>query len=315
MTEPEEDVEPSSMPGRAEDRFEEVVVPPSKTPLFQATHAARYQRQALIQELQKETGRKLICYVAGSAAPVEREDTVAVVDLLHNLPAEHDLDLLMHTGGGDTDAAEKIITMVRTKVGNAKLRVVVPDFAKSAGTLMALGADAIVMSDSSELGPIDPQIILADGKGNRIRHSIQSHLDAYDEHTTTLAANPGNVAAQIMLGKLDPGTIRLFRAARERSRQVGEELLKRGMFKASGNWSQTVTELLDTKRWLSHSQMISWQDAQDPTIGLTVEYLAPEERVWQLYWQLHCLQRIAVRDREKIFESDFVSLVIESSSQ
>ena len=134
------------------------------------------------------------------------DDTVPFVDLLHNVNPGESLDLLLHTGGGDIDAAEKLISMIRTKVGDATLRVIVPDYAKSAGTLMVLGADMVVMSDTSELGPIDPQIIRGDGNGNRIRHSVQSYLDAYDEHSATLAREPGNVAAQIMLGKLDPAT-------------------------------------------------------------------------------------------------------------
>ena len=96
-----------------------------------------------------------------------------------------DLDVLLHTPGGDIDAAEKLITLVHTTVGAGQMRIVVPDFAKSAGTLMALGANKIVMSDTSELGPIDPQIALNDGKGNRIVHSVMSYLDAFKTHLLT----------------------------------------------------------------------------------------------------------------------------------
>lgn len=80
--------------------------------------------------------------------------------------------------------------MMRKRIGDAPLRVVVPDFAKSAGTLMALGSDAVVMSDTSELGPIDPQIVRCDVNGNRIAHSIFNYLHAYEGLRTELAANP-----------------------------------------------------------------------------------------------------------------------------
>lgn len=163
-----------------------------------------------------------------------------------------------------------------------------------------------------ELGPIDPQIILSDGNGNRIRHSVQSYLDAYEEHTKTLKEEPANVAAQIMLGKLDPATIKLFQAVQARARQFAEDQLKRGMFRQGGNWSQAASELMDTKRWQSHGQMISWEDASDPRIGLNVEYLDPKSAAWQEYWQLYCLQRLAVGDRQKLFESDYVSLRIDA---
>ena len=65
----------------------------------------------------------------------------------------------------------------RRRVGTSRLRMIVPDLAKSAATLMVLGADSILMSDTSELGPIDPQVVLADGNGKHIRHSIQSYRD------------------------------------------------------------------------------------------------------------------------------------------
>src|ERR1700732_1573073 len=108
---------------------------PTKTPMYQALHADRYRRQALIKDIEKKTGKCLICYVSGVAAHIDRDDIVPFVDLLHNVQAEHDLDLLLHTPGGDIDSAEKLITLVHTTVGKAQLRIVVPDFAKSAGTL------------------------------------------------------------------------------------------------------------------------------------------------------------------------------------
>ena len=191
--------------------------------------------------------------------------------------------------GVAVDAAEKLMGMLRSLVGTAKLRIIVPDFAKSAGTLMTLGADSVVMSDMSELGPIDPQAPLFG-----IWQSVQNYLDAYKEHEKTLKADPNNIAAQIMLKKLDPATLKLCEVAMDRARQAAENLLKRGMFRNGGNWSKTVSELLDTRRWLSHAQMISWEDAQDPLIGLVVEYHAYHSQEWQDYWRIHCLQRLAV---------------------
>jgi hypothetical protein len=302
---------PDATNGDLENVIERSVPVPTKTPLFQAIHAERYQRQAIIKTIQERTGRRLICYVSGLKCSIDRDDTVPFVDLLHNVPPGEDLDFLLHTGGGDMDAAEKLISMLRNKIGNGVLRIVVPDFAKSAGTLMVLGADFVVMSDTSELGPIDPQIVLSDGNGNRILHPIQSYLDAYDEHTETLQNEPGNTAAQIMLAKLDPATVKLFQAAKARARKFAEEQLTRGMFRHGGNWSQAAGELLDTKRWQSHAQMISWEDAQDPKIGLQVEYLDPKSEEWQEYWQLYCLQRLAVRDHQKLYESDYASLLID----
>lgn len=288
------------------------VPPPSKTPLYQSINAPRYQRQAIITLIQRRTRRPLVCYVNGNLSSIHRDDTIGFVDLLHNVKAGSDLDLLLHTGGGDMDAAEKLISLVRGKVGTGTLRVVIPDYAKSAGTLMALGADALVMSDTSELGPIDPQIVLADADGNRISYSVQSYLDAFEAHGATLKKDPNNVAARMMLNKLDPARLKLFEVARERARNFAETQLKQGMFKNGGNFTATAAVLIDTKRWLSHGQMISWQDALDASLGLTVEYLEPTSSEWQQYWQLYCLQRLAVTDRQTLFESEYASLIINS---
>lgn len=284
---------------------------PSKTPAFQAMHAARYRRQDLIRAIEQETGRQLLCYVAGLHTMISRDDVLFLVDLLHNAKRAEKLDLLLHTGGGDMDAAEKLITMVRNFVGIAELRVVIPDFAKSAGTLMALGADFIVMSDSSELGPIDPQIVLNDGNGNRMSTPIQSYLDAYQQHSAALTKNPNDVVAHIMLQKFDPARVKVFEAARDRARVFAEDQLKFGMFRApkTGNFTQIAADLLDTTKWLSHGQMIGHQEAKD--IGLTVEYLEPQNDIWQSYWQLYCFQRLEIKEKQKLFESNYASLVFD----
>lgn len=291
-----------------------VVPAPTKTPLYQAVNAVRYQRQAIIKKIRDRTGHPVICYVCGDGTIVDRDDTLGFADLLHNVRRGSDLDLMIHSGGGDIDAAEKLIELVRRRVGTGHLRVIVPDYAKSAATLMVLGADSILMSDTSELGPIDPQVVLADGNGTHIRHSIQNYLDAFDAHSAALKKNPNDVVAQIMLGKLDPATEKMFRATLSRARTLAESLLKKGMLKGK-NWTQAAAALIDTKRWQSHGQMISAEDARDPAIGLNVDYLEPEDERWQEYWQLYCLQRLAIMDKQKLYESDYVSLAVDAPAK
>src|SRR5207249_7534010 len=64
---------------------------------------------------------------------------------------------------GDPTIVEKMVDMCRTHLsgGNRKLRVLVPNVAKSAATILALGADKILMGYCSEIGPIDPQVQIA----------------------------------------------------------------------------------------------------------------------------------------------------------
>ena len=66
------------------------------------------------------------------------------------------LELLLHSPGGNADIAYQIVRVFRRHC--RKLNVIIPLTAKSAGTLMCLGADAIYMGEFADLGPIDVQI-------------------------------------------------------------------------------------------------------------------------------------------------------------
>ena len=181
---------------------------------------------------------------------------------------------------------------------------------------MVLGADQVLMSDTSELGPIEPQTRFADGQGLVRWQPVQTYLDAYNEHTATLVAQPNNVAARSCSAKLDPAVVKLCEAAKARAQQSAEYQLRTGMFRdggtsPGGNWSRTASALLDTDRWISHSQMISWEDARDPHLGLSVQHLDQESEDWRDYWRLYCLQRIAIRNDQKIYESGYASHVID----
>lgn len=290
----------------------------SKTPAFQAMHALRYRRQELISEIEKLTGNKLICYLGGHRGQIGRDDAVFFGDLLHNVPAGHSVDLLLQTPGGDIDAAEKLIKMVRNRVRTARLRVIIPDYAKSAGTLIALGADVVMMSDSSELGPIDPQVTLEDASGNQMTTPIHSYLEAFRELSEALRRKPDDPVALQMLKKIDPIKFKHFEMVMRRARTIAEELLKQGMLRsktaASGpSVTKIANDLLDPNRWPSHGQMICAEDAIE--IGLTVDRREPEDEEWQMFWQLYCYQRMELpTSTTKLFESYYACLHCDSAS-
>jgi len=211
----------------------------------------------------------------------------------------------MHTFGGDVDAAEKLIHMLRAATQNASLRVIIPDAAKSAGTLMALGAHEIVMSDTSELGTIDPQLELEDGKGNAIVHSVLSYLDAFDNAAKALRDMPNDPVLKVQIASFDPTIIRTFTAVKERARTLAENLLKR----QGSTYTAIAAALMDTERFPSHNQMIGYETAKE--IGLNVAYLPSEDLIWQKYWELYCHLRLAVKGNQKLFESSLASLPLD----
>ena len=284
--------------------------PSIRTPLYAALNSDRYRRQDLIRDIQNKSEFRLICYVASGGCLIEHDDAIYFRDLLHRIGDNENIELMLHTPGGDIDAAEKLILMIRDKIGDGRFRIVVPHRAKSAGTLMVLGADTVVMSDTSELGPIDPQVRIPDEDGKHKWIAAQNYLDAYTEHATTLNANPNDTAAKIMLEKLDPVLRQRCLAVMDRSRTLAENLLRQGTILSDPtSWTVTASELIDTKRWRTHSQVISWRDAKDKKIGLRVDYIHPHDSLWQQYWQVYCLQRLELQDSaNKLFESDHVSL-------
>jgi len=76
--------------------------------------------------------------------------------VLHGMDATRSLTLVLHTPGGVTNAAESLVAYLRSKFTD--IEVIVPAFAMSAGTMISLAANRIVMGRQSQLGPIDPQL-------------------------------------------------------------------------------------------------------------------------------------------------------------
>lgn len=86
---------------------------------------------------------------------------------------DRELHLVLRSPGGDGEQAIRAIRALQSRC--SKLVIVFPDIAKSAATLLALGADEIRLGPASDLGPVDPQMMV----GNRwVRR--QEHLGGGD---------------------------------------------------------------------------------------------------------------------------------------
>ncbi|MGA7088122.1 MAG: hypothetical protein WB116_07610 [Candidatus Dormiibacterota bacterium] len=77
-------------------------------------------------------------------------------DVIKEPKSQVEIDVWLESPGGDAHAAYKLGLVLRGKA--TRLRVVVPDYAKSAATLLTLAADEIYMAPAAELGPLDAQI-------------------------------------------------------------------------------------------------------------------------------------------------------------
>lgn len=290
---------------------EEPIPVPDQTPLYHALQQPRYSRQDQIRAIEARTGRRLIAFIAGPATSISAYDIPPFVDLLDDVRPGSDLDLMLQTPGGDVDQAERIVLLCRKRVGAGSFRVVVPDSAKSAGTLIAIAADEIVMGEPSELGPIDPQVQITTAGGERMARPAHSFLDGLDAiaEETEEAGGKLSPAYFPLLDKLDPALIDFCRKAIQRSEDFAEQYLKKYMLKDDPQKAHEVAaQLNEAKKYLSHGAVIDAEKARD--LGLKIRYLEPTDDLWQAYWRLYCEMRVALgRPNEELFEGRRASMI------
>jgi ClpP class serine protease len=125
-----------------------------------------YSRQRLIFKIERDRGSRVILLVHRQETmsflgfPVFRyidvDDSEEVIRAIHMTDRELPLDIILHTPGGLVLASLQIAEAIRKHHG--KVTAFVPHYAMSGGTLIALAADEIVMSEHAVLGPVDPQL-------------------------------------------------------------------------------------------------------------------------------------------------------------
>ena len=125
-------------------------------------------RLKLIESIQEHRRSKLITYFlgdrSGAHAQIAEDAVRPMYDHLRAIGPTQKIDLFLYSVGGLTDVPWRIVTMIR-EFGN-EVAVLIPYKALSAATMIALGADEIVMGRKGELGPIDPQLsIQRSGEG------------------------------------------------------------------------------------------------------------------------------------------------------
>ena len=127
------------------------------------------KRQRLILEIERalseryKADNRLISYIIRFGHPkaqITSADIAPFDSILSSLNKAEELNVILHGPGGDGSVVEKMVEMCRDHLPrhSQKLRIIVPNIAKSAATVLALGADTIIMGYCSELGPIDPQV-------------------------------------------------------------------------------------------------------------------------------------------------------------
>jgi ClpP class serine protease len=124
------------------------------------------RRYRAIQKLERLRGSRVITLIHRQESvsllgiPLRRfidvEDSEQVLRAIRLTPDTVPIDLVAHTPGGLVLASEQIARAMHRHP--ARVTVLVPHYAMSGGTLLALAADEIVMDENAVLGPVDPQV-------------------------------------------------------------------------------------------------------------------------------------------------------------
>jgi hypothetical protein len=134
------------------------------TPQQQSIWIAAQLQQALAAVATKRASNVLV-YASGflqkPAVPpvflqINHEDVNGLMSVMYGMDWAKPLTLILHTPGGVTNAIETMGEYLLSKF--KRIDVIVPTMAMSAGTMLSLAADEIIMGRPSQLGPIDPQM-------------------------------------------------------------------------------------------------------------------------------------------------------------
>jgi ClpP class serine protease len=301
-------------------------VSPSYTAVLQEHNVVATQRQMrlkLIEEIEKlESGtmRKkkaaVVAHVAreGGAGSLESVDIPVLGNMLRSIGDVYCLSFILQSPGGDGTVVETMVAMCRAQCKH--LRVILPSRAKSAATMIALGADEIVMGPTSEMGPIDAQVpVVIEGLLRYV--SAQSFIDArasllkqYDEAITNKKdAQP----ILQMLASLDIPFIEECQRMMDFGRDVVRKLLSKHMLAKEKDKDKKIDKIVSmlssVQTHMVHGRTITGSTARTD-LGLDVKLLAKNNPLWEKVWEYYTRAEIHLGNvgASKMFETRFEML-------
>lgn len=227
-------------------------------------------RRKYLKRISDITGRNAIAYYSGWLQKPNSQDTTVndkdksgFMLAIHKLDRSKGLDLLLHTPGGDIAATESLVDYLHSMF-EMDIRVIIPQISMSAGTMIALSSNEIMMGKHSNLGPIDPQI------GGV---ACQAVLDEFESAKADVKNNPASAALwQVIISKYHPTFLGTCRQAIEWSEKMVSQWLSENMFKYNQEKVEPVlTMFSDHKEQKSHARHISKNECEN--VGLNISSL------------------------------------------
>ena len=239
------------------------------------------ERAELLRRIEDERSSRALLYVTGDRRGLETQIGQDVIDLfvdhLDAMGPVPKISLLLHTSGGNTSAAWNLVNLLQMFCED--LELIAPGKCMSAGTLVSLGADRIVMTKQATLGPIDPTIQhplgpSIPGANPDARAGVS--VEAVKGYLQAIRALEGGKAleGQALLDlstKVHPLVLGQIFRSQQQIRDLAERLLKRHTTDSSKN-AQIIDFLCSDSG--SHDYTINRREAAQ--LGLNVEKCSEE---------------------------------------
>ncbi|MHB8075180.1 SDH family Clp fold serine proteinase [Desulfosporosinus fructosivorans] len=256
------------------------------------------ERVNLIERLEQLRNSKVLVYF--SYTPLDDTILVPLYKQLKDIGHTKKIDLILHSYGGAVDTPYKVVTLIREFC--EEFSVIVPFVAKSAASMLVLGADEVVMGPISELGPIDPLVKHPVYKDILVPVQAVWHCLDYLQRSIINSSDPEITSFMVtpLLDKLDPWLIGDYEKTIKASQQYAETLLTRYMLKDDLGRVPNVTRTL-TEGYFSHGYPIGWREAKD--LGLKVTEAHGE--LWDVIWKLYLGYEDLFKEKEKETEATY----------
>jgi len=230
------------------------------------------------------------------------EDINALMTCIHGMDCSKGLTLILHTPGGATNATETVVAYLRSKFHDVE--VAVPTYAMSAGTMISLGSNRVIMGRQSQLGPIDPQFSV--GARNM---SARAVVDQFEIAKTDILGNQKLAHAWApILQTIGPSLLKEALDALDYSKDMVRRWLESYMLSGDPNASTKATAIAehfsDTSRHKSHGRRISRDEAR--AHGVVVEDLENDQALQDAVLTAYHLFTIIVEKSPatKVYVSD-----------
>jgi hypothetical protein len=320
----------------------------SQTPVFMGIinelnqHQDQLQRrQKLITEIEEllttrhGANNRMISYMFRFGHPrasMDSSDIPSFADILTSVSGAEQINLVLHSPGGDPTIVEKMVDMCRSHLSgeHRRLRIVVPNIAKSAATVLALGADQILMGYCSELGPIDPQVQIA-VSGVIQWISALAFVESRDKlmkeiTEATKKKKPTAGLLQQLAGLNIPFTEEMenwIGFAKKTAATLLDKYMLRSKFPKSQirtkKANEIATKLLSKQLFPVHGQFIDGATAKQ--LDLEVDVLPKDDELWKKLWEYYIRCEVQMNMpiqpatvKIKLFESGKMSLVAQDTA-